>query len=104
MINQTGIINSVSINLTINHTNDGDLFIMLKSPNGSTILSQYNGEGGQNYTNTTFVDTASTPITQGFPPYTGFYQPQGPLSLLNNQPLNGPWVLRIFASLTPDRS
>ncbi len=101
-ISQSGIINDVNVNLTINHANDGDLFIMVISPNSSTTLSQYIGEGGQNYINTTFDDSASIPITAASPPFTGTFKPQGLLSLLNNQSVAGKWILKIYDKASPN--
>ena len=102
VISQTGMISDVNINLTINHTNDGDLLIMLVSPNSSTTLTQYLGEGGQNYINTTFDDSASIPITAASPPFTGTFRPIGFLSVLNNQSLAGKWILKIFDKAAPN--
>jgi len=95
-IQQTGIVQEVKLNLNINHTNDGDILIALQK--GSTVVnvSQFNGNGGQNYTNTTFHDTASVPITQGVPPFTGYFRPQVLLNALNGAQLQGNWILRVF--------
>ena len=93
-------INRIKINLTIYHPNDGDLIIQLIGPNGSLSLSQGNGSGGSNYINTTFDDSAAISITQGFPPFTGSYKPQNPLSYFNNQPASYNWMLRIYDSRT----
>jgi len=95
---QNKIINKLKINLTIYHPNDGDLIIQLKGPNGVLNISQNNGSGGANYINTTFDDSASIPITQGVPPYTGSFRPQNALSYFNNQPATAPWILRVFDS------
>jgi len=97
---QNKIINKLKINLTIYHPNDGDLIIQLKGPNGVLNISQNNGSGGANYINTTFDDSASIPITQGIPPYTGSYRPQSALSYFNNQSATAPWILRVFDSRT----
>ena len=94
------LVNKISVNLTINHPNDGDLVIQLKGTNGMINLSQGNGNGGANYINTTFDDSASTSITQGTPPFTGIYKPQSQLSYFNNQPASANWVLRVYDSRT----
>ena len=47
----------VTVNIT--HTFDGDLKLTLISPSGSrVVLSDRNGNGGDNYTNTVFDDTS----------------------------------------------
>ncbi|MCB9343622.1 MAG: proprotein convertase P-domain-containing protein, partial [Lewinellaceae bacterium] len=69
------MLNKVTINLT--HTFDGDLLIYLQAPNGEIIeLSTGNGGGGDNYTNTVFMD-GNPSITSGSPPYTGTFSPEG---------------------------
>lgn len=96
-INTIGKINDIKVNLSINHPDDGELLIMLKAPEGNQItLSSYNGNGGANYINTTFDDSASTSIINGIPPFTGTYKPQSPLSNFLNTNLNGKWILRVF--------
>jgi len=95
-VSTTGNVSDVKVNLSINHPNDGELLLMIKAPNSNqSTLSSYNGTGGANYTNTTFDDSASVPITQGTPPFTGSYKPQTPLSALANSNLNGKWILRV---------
>jgi subtilisin-like proprotein convertase family protein len=96
LIQNNKLVNKIKINLNINHPNDGDVLIQLKGPNGTINLSQNNGNGGANYINTTFDDSALTSITQGIPPFTGSFKPQSPLSYFNNQPASANWVLRIF--------
>ncbi|WP_340094377.1 S8 family serine peptidase [Nostoc punctiforme] len=51
--------------------------------------------GGSNFTRTRFDDEATTPITTAFAPFTGTFQPQGPLAGVNNQWAPGSWQLRI---------
>lgn len=89
-------IKDIEINLNINHSNVGDLLIRLETPKGIVSLSQFNGAGGQNYTNTIFDDSASVSISEGIPPYTGRFRPQFPLSTFLNSQLSGKWILRIF--------
>jgi len=95
-ISQQGIVKDVDVSLNINHSNDGDILIKLQNLSNSTSLSQFNGTGGQNYTNTIFDDSATTPITQGTPPFTGTFKPQGLLAIFNNKQMTGDWILRIY--------
>jgi hypothetical protein len=95
-INTPGYIFNPKISLTLNHQNDGDVIIqLLKYGFGNLTLSSRNGQSGQNYINTIFDDSASVPITQGSPPFTGSFKPQSPLRTYNNSPINGNWVLRV---------
>ena len=97
-VSQEGIVEEIHLNLNINHQNDGDIYISLTKPGVTTCaLSQYNGENGQNYINTTFSDSASLSITQGSPPFTGYYKPQSSLiNAFRSQQITGDWILRIF--------
>jgi len=97
-VSQQGIVEELHVTLNINHQNDGDIYISLKKVGGNpSTLSQFNGENGQNYTNTTFSDSASTSITQGSPPFTGYYRPQSPFNgSFRGLQLAGDWVLRIY--------
>ncbi len=80
------------------HTWDSDLEISLIAPDGSQVmLTAGNGGGGDNYTNTCFNYYSTTPISQGTPPFTGFFKPQGQLGIVNNfQNPNGTWRLHIY--------
>ncbi|MFA7361058.1 MAG: M28 family peptidase [Candidatus Kapaibacterium sp.] len=98
-VNSAGYINKIMINLSLNHTNDGDLVIQLLGQNG-VVLSQRNGNGGQNYINTTFDDTASLSITQGTPPFTGTFRPQTAFTAYFDKPAAGKYILRIFDAAT----
>jgi subtilisin-like proprotein convertase family protein len=99
----------VRVYLYIQHTAAGDLEITLHAPNNGPVvtLSDNNGGLGDNFgaglgfvnpgygwTPTVFDDDASTLITSGTPPYSGWYQPQSPLTALVNlsgNQANGTW-------------
>ncbi|PTM11066.1 MAG: hypothetical protein DA407_02435 [Bacteroidetes bacterium] len=86
------------INVTVNlfHTFDGDLQIKLIGPdNTEVILSDENGGGGSNYTNTVFDDDASTAISSGSAPFTGSFIPDGDLNDYNGLSSLGDWKLVI---------
>jgi subtilisin-like proprotein convertase family protein len=92
-----GNVLDVNVNLDITHTWDGDLDIYLIGPNAAQVmLSTDNGGSGNNYTNTTFDDEALISITQGSPPFTGSFRPEQPLSNLDNIPIAGNWILKIY--------
>lgn len=86
---------TVCINLT--HTWDSDLNIYIIAPDGTSgMLSLGNGGSDDNYTNTCFNLSASTPISSGTAPFTGTFKPQGQMGIVNNgQNGNGVWKLRI---------
>jgi len=95
-VSGAGYINKIKVNLSLNHANDGDLIIQLLGPGGTVTLSNRNGNGGQNYINTTFDDSASLSITQGTPPFTGTYRPQTSFSNYFDKPVSGNYILRIL--------
>ncbi len=96
-ITQSGNINDCNLNLTINHTNDSDLYIYLIHPGyGTLLMSGHNGGTGDNYINTTFDDEATIPITQGTPPFTGSFKPENALSGYKTKPVQGDWILRVY--------
>jgi subtilisin-like proprotein convertase family protein len=100
-VTQTGYAEKVTVNLSLNHTNVGDIALILKKENGFQMtLAQFIGEGGQNYTNTTFDDDAEQSILQASPPFTGTFKPQGQLSIFKDKILNGNWLLLILDNRT----
>jgi subtilisin-like proprotein convertase family protein len=86
----------VNVLLNITHTYDGDLDIYLMGPDGTTVeLSTDNGSSGDNFVDTVFDDDAATPISGGTAPFTGSFQPETPLSVLNGKSAAGTWQLTI---------
>ena len=52
-------ITSLTVNMTLDHQRDGDLFIEITAPNGNTtVLYEKPNDDGVNFVNTTFSDTA----------------------------------------------
>lgn len=85
---------SVCFDLTTDFNADMQFFLV--SPTGQMLmLSTNNGGGGDNYTQTCFTPTATTPITSGTSPFTGNFQPEGSWNVLNNEPINGAWSLQV---------
>lgn len=96
-VQSTKILYDVNINLTINHSNDEDLYIWIfKEGYAPLSLSHNNGGSGDNYTNTTFDDEAAISITQGTPPFTGSFKPESFLSIFDNEPIAGKWILKVY--------
>lgn len=88
---------SLSIDITSDHPQT--LQIFLTSPQGTTLsLSEFNGNGGQNYTGTTFLYEFWPPsITTGTAPFTGYWVPQGgSLSLFDWQNADGTWTITVI--------
>jgi subtilisin-like proprotein convertase family protein len=91
-----GRLNDVDVALDITHTIDGDLDAFLISPAGQRVeLFNRIGGDGDNFVFTTLDDQAATEITAGAAPFTGSFQPQGSLSVVNGDDPNGNWFLEI---------
>ncbi len=94
--NLPGLIDDVTVNLSLNYSYDGELTVTLISPAG-TQIQLFNGIGGSghNYTSTTLDDQAGIPITLTTAPYTGTFRPMGGLTQLNGEQPNGTWSLKV---------
>ncbi|MFN7734230.1 MAG: cadherin domain-containing protein [Pirellula sp.] len=99
----TGIIQDVNVNINIAHTWDSDLIITLVAPDGTEVtLASGVGFDGDDFTNTTFDDSATIPIAGGTAPFTGTFRPTSPLSAMNGKSLAGIWQLKVADTFTLD--
>lgn len=90
------LITKAIVNVNLTHTRDSDLKLSLLGPEGTEIvLSAGNGMNNDNYTDTSFDDDASIPVTLGNAPFTGSFRPEEPLSAFNGISSYGDWVLKI---------
>ena len=91
-------ITSLTVNMTLDHQRDGDLFIYIVAPNGNTtVLYEKPNDNGVNFVNTTFSDAAAQSIFNGTAPYSNpnGYQPLQPLANLVGSRVNGVYTLVI---------
>ena len=93
------IITDVDVVINITHAHDSDLSVYLVAPDG-TQVELFTGVGvyGQNFTNTTLDDEATTPIESVLPqwaPFSGRYQPEGKLSTFDGLSATGMWQLKV---------
>lgn len=96
---ETVLITDVNLTLNVTHPWIGDLTVSLTSPNGTEItLISSRTDDGNNYSNTTFDDDASSLINTGSAPFTGSFRPEQPLSIFNSEFSNGNWLLKIVDS------
>lgn len=88
----------LSVCLTIQHTYDSDLEVILQNPNGTMItLFAAVGGNGENFINTCLQANANQSITTGVSPFSGLYRPQEDLGQFNNGQLgNGEWRLLVI--------
>ena len=85
------------------HTYDGDVTFAIRAPNGTEVtLSANNGSSGDNYTNTIFNDSATTPIASGTAPFTGTFNPTSPLSAFNGLDPYGWWRFKVSDNASGD--
>lgn len=94
MLSSTFGLKEVCIDIT--HPWDSQLSIYLVSPGDVTLnLVTNRGGFGDNFTNTCFDGELSTPpISTGTAPFTGSWQSEDPMGIINNgSPLDGDWHL-----------
>jgi subtilisin-like proprotein convertase family protein len=88
-------VGKVQLKVNVSYPDDGDLYIRLTAPNGTTVLLvDRRGGTGANFQNTTFDDSARA-VAYGAAPYAGTYQPESLLSALNGSQAGGVWTLSI---------
>jgi subtilisin-like proprotein convertase family protein len=86
----------VDVTVNVTHTYDGDLELSLIGPDGTeVVLSDRRGGSGENFTDTTFDDEASTPISGGSAPFTGSFRPDEPLTAFDGKVAAGTWRFRV---------
>jgi subtilisin family serine protease/subtilisin-like proprotein convertase family protein len=89
-------IGDVNVLLNIKHTFDNDLYIRLRSPDGTEVLLvNRRGLSGDNFTNTVLDDEAAKKISRGSAPFTGSFSPEGSLSAFDGKSAKGTWTLII---------
>ena len=102
-ISDTLIIEDILVNLDITHTYSEDLTIILESPyDQEFILADQIGASNNNFTNTSFSNTADNSIVSGKNPYTGTFRPMQSFFPLIGQNAFGKWYLKIIDNYTDD--
>ncbi len=80
----------------LRHGWDGDLYLSIVGPDGTTVaLSSGRGGNGDDYYQTVLDDEAALPIGAGSPPFTGRFRPEEPLSAFDGRNQQGAWRLRV---------
>jgi photosystem II stability/assembly factor-like uncharacterized protein len=85
--------------LDVTSNPDSNITFMLIHQGITDTLVFRAGGGGYNFINTILNDSATIPIQNGSPPFTGQFKPYKPLSQFNYLPVNGTWILKIKDSL-----
>jgi subtilisin-like proprotein convertase family protein len=94
-----GIIDSLTVEIRIQHTWNEDLEIFMEHVDTGTRveLSTRNGVGGDGYINTVFDDSASSDIPVGDTVIgVGPFRPEGSLSDFSGELTDGTWRLDVF--------
>ncbi len=96
----TGDLTDVNVTLNISHGRPSDLVITLISPSGTHVtLANHAGNTVDNFTNTTFDDSAAVSVANGVGPFSGSYHPDESLLKLFRENPNGTWQLEIQDTL-----
>ncbi len=87
-------ISDLNVQVHLTHTNDSNLYIHLRGPDGTdVVLANRRGGNGNNYWITVFDDEAATPVSAGQAPFTGSFRPDGSLSAFDGKNARGTWTL-----------
>ncbi len=90
------LVSGLIVTLDIDHTEDQNLDVVLRSYDGRAIhLFTGVGGTGQNFFGTVLDDSAPVSIFDGAAPFTGTFQPAAPLSSFDGIAFNGIWQLDI---------
>ncbi|MFN8353211.1 MAG: lysyl oxidase family protein [Spirosomataceae bacterium] len=87
------------VQLAIKHPRISDIKVELRNPQGLVVwITNRNGNDGANYNQTVFSQNGFRgPISEGTPPFTGHYIPDGQLANFNQSSNpNGDWTLIIY--------
>jgi fibro-slime domain-containing protein/RHS repeat-associated protein len=96
-LNDPSAVISLTATLGISDTTNSGLSATLTNPAGTTI-TLFSNLSGANLTNTTFDDSAATPIASGTAPYTGSFKPLQALSGLAGNAAAGTYTLKVTNS------
>ena len=104
-INSTNTISDANVIINLNHTWINDLTATLISPAGTEIILFTNAcspDVSVNDINATFDDSGAVIVCGDFPGISGTVKATQLLSVLNGEPMNGTWTLRIFDAYNGD--
>jgi subtilisin-like proprotein convertase family protein len=99
------VVSDVNVQVRLTHTFVGDLQLALIAPDGTRVrLATNRGGFGDNFTNTTFDDSAATSIGDpgALPPFTGSFRPEEPLAGFIGRAGGGAWQLEIVDGSSGD--
>ena len=86
----------ISVCVNLEHSAAEDVILQLRSPAGTIVeLSSDNGGLANDYLQTCFTASATTPITAGSPPFTGDFLPEESFNAFNGENISGDWTLLV---------
>ena len=100
LVDSGGVVQGVRVQVTVLHTDTGDITITLVSPLGTRVILARERGFDDNYTQTTFSDAASATISSSSNPFTGTWRPEQPLSAFIGQDAAGDWLLEVSDSFS----
>jgi len=87
-------ITDLNVKLDITHSYDGDLYIYLVGPDGTSVeLVNFRGGSGNNFWVTRLNDEAATSIASGIAPFNGAFRPEQSLTAFDGKNARGTWTL-----------
>ncbi len=97
------LVDSLTVQVDIRHTWNGDLDIALISPQGTRVqLARRRGGRDDDFNETVFDDAADTPIAAGQAPFASAFRPEQPLSAFEDELAAGVWSLEIVDNASQD--
>ncbi|MDB5350556.1 MAG: regulatory domain of in-like proprotein convertase [Planctomycetota bacterium] len=92
------VVQGLTLTINVTFPFDPELDAALIAPDG-TRVQLFSGVGSTglqaDFSNTTFDDSANTPIQNGGPPFFGTFNPRFPLSVFKNHTSGGNWTLEV---------
>ncbi len=86
----------MSVCVNLEHKASEDVILQLQSPAGTIVnLSVQNGSLANDYLQTCFTASATTPISAGSAPFTGDFLPEESFNAFNGENLTGDWRLLV---------
>jgi subtilisin-like proprotein convertase family protein len=95
------VIGKVTVTVNLVNSVDSKMVLTLQAPDGTNVvLANLAGGNSQSFSGTVFDDAAATPIQSGQGPFSGSYQPQSPLAVLDGKNAQGTWKLSVVDHAT----
>ncbi|MBN2382802.1 IPT/TIG domain-containing protein [bacterium] len=96
-VTESYIVRDINVEIVIQHESSPDLELYLMSPDATMITLADNPiKSGSDFNGTIFDDEATVSISDGSPPFTGYYIPEEALTALDGKNAAGIWCLLVI--------